>query len=126
MSHMLTDQNRAPIVEGLEAFLQKNATSFSLPGHKSGKGAAEDVKRLLGEGVFKSDTSTQKGVDDRLESQRVLQNAQHLAALAWGADHCYFSTNGTSLSNHVASFARQARATPCWWRATVTNRSLPD
>jgi arginine decarboxylase len=99
---MLTDQKRAPIIEGMEAFQKKSATSFSLPGHKSGKGAAEDVKRLMGEGVFKSDTSTQKGVDDRLESQRVLQNAQHLAALAWGANHCYFSTNGTSLSNHVA------------------------
>jgi len=62
---MLTDQNRAPIIEGMEAFQKKSAASFSLPGHKSGKGAAEDVKRLMGEGVFKSDTSTQKGIDDR-------------------------------------------------------------
>ena len=122
---MLTDQNRAPIVEGMEAFQKKSTTSFSLPGHKSGKGAADDVKRLMGEGVFKSDTSTQKGVDDRLESQGVLQNAQHLAALLWGADHCYFSTNGTSLSNQVSFLCAASPETPCWWRATATNRLLP-
>jgi arginine decarboxylase len=46
--------------------------------------------------------TTQKGIDDRRESKRVRQDAERLAAHAWGAEHCYFSTNGTSLSNHVA------------------------
>src|SRR3954447_20157496 len=38
-------------------------------------------------------------------SKHVRQNAERLAAKAWGAEHCFFSTNGTSLSNHVAMLA---------------------
>ena len=33
------------------------------------------------------------------------QRAEHLAAELWGATHCFFSTNGTSLSNHAAVLA---------------------
>ena len=32
----------------------------------------------------------------------MLQQAEHLAAEAWGAAYSYLSTNGTSLSNHAA------------------------
>ncbi|MFL5562632.1 MAG: aminotransferase class I/II-fold pyridoxal phosphate-dependent enzyme [Gemmatimonadaceae bacterium] len=99
---MTMDQSRAPIVESLRSQEKQDSVSFGPPGHESGKGAPDDVKHLLGEQVFKGDLATQKGIDDRLESKRIRQDAERLAAEAWGAAHCFFSTNGTSLSNHVA------------------------
>src|SRR3954452_10037985 len=99
---MLTDQTRAPIVEALAEFKAQGAISFGVPGHKSGKGAPDDIKQLLGATMFEADATTQKGIDDRRETKEVLQQAEHLAAEAWGAAYSYLSTNGTSLSNHAA------------------------
>jgi len=99
---MMTDQTRAPIVEALETFESENAISFGVPGHKSGKGAPSDVVSLLGKYAFRGDATTLKGIDDRRESKHVQHHAEELAAQAWGADECFFSTNGSSLSNHVA------------------------
>jgi arginine/lysine/ornithine decarboxylase len=99
---MTRDQAQAPILEGLKAYEKEGVTSFGVPGHKSGKGAPSDVKSLLGRYAFVGDATTQKGIDDRRMSKQVRQEAERLAAEAWGARHCFFSTNGTSLSNHVA------------------------
>src|SRR4051794_6439737 len=99
---MKAGQEKAPILEGLRRQQKADPTSFGVPGHKSGKGAGWDVTWLLGRGTFKGDATTFKGIDDRRMSKRVRQNAERLAAQAWGAKHCFFSTNGTSLSNHVA------------------------
>src|SRR5215218_3454620 len=95
---MMKDQDRAPIVEALKAHEKEDSTSFGPPGHQSGKGATSDMVKLLGKQTFAGDVTTQKGIDDRRESKRVCQDAERLAAQAWGAEHCYFSTNGTSRS----------------------------
>jgi arginine decarboxylase len=99
---MKAGQAKAPILEGLRQQQKSDPTSFGVPGHKSGRGAGWDIMWLLGRGTFKGDATTFKGIDDRRMSKRVRQNAEKLAARAWGAEHCFFSTNGTSLSNHVA------------------------
>src|SRR3954469_1158520 len=99
---MKAGQEKAPILEGLRHAQKVNPTSFGVPGHKSGKGAPWDVTWLLGRGTFKGDVTTFKGIDDRKMSKHVRQKAEKLAARLWGAEHCFFSTNGTSLSNHVA------------------------
>src|SRR3954453_18365187 len=99
---MKAGQGKAPILEGLRRQQKADPTSFGVPGHKSGKGAGWDITWLLGRSTFKGDATTFKGIDDRRMSGRVRQNAEKLAARAWGAEHCFFSTNGTSLSNHVS------------------------
>ena len=99
---MPMDQTKAPIVDALQAYKTQGTTSFGVPGHKSGVGATEDVKRLLGPDIFAADSTTEKGIDDRRETKRVVQQAEELAAEAWGAAQAHLSTNGTSLSNHVA------------------------
>jgi lysine decarboxylase len=102
MSKHRTDQTKAPIVDALRAYLRKDSSSFGLPGHRSGKGAPDDIKQLIGETAFKSDASVQKGIDDRRQSRQVQDSAEQIAAKAWGAEHCYFSTNGSTLSVHAA------------------------
>jgi len=76
-----------------------------VPGHKGGKGAPSDIYRLLGKYAFYADTTTQHGIDDRTESKKVVYKAEALAARAWGAKRCLFSTNGSSLSNHAVLLA---------------------
>jgi arginine decarboxylase len=99
---MKKDQRSAPIVDELKKKLKQDSVSIAIPGHKSGKGAPKDLLKVLGKDVFKADLSTQKGIGDRKESKQVRQSAERLAAELWGGDQAYFSTNGTSLSNHVA------------------------
>jgi len=99
---MKRGQDKAPILEGIRRQQSADPTSFGVPGHKSGKGAPSDITWLLGKYTFRGDSTTFKGIDDRKMSKRVRQTAEKLAARAWGAEHCFFSTNGTSLSNHVA------------------------
>jgi arginine decarboxylase len=102
---MASTHDQAPIVEALAAYLGESFSSFGVPGHKGGKGAPSDIYRLLGKYAFYADTTTQHGIDDRTESKKVLRKAEALAARAWGARRCLFSTNGSSLSNHAVLLA---------------------
>ena len=56
--------------------------SLAPPGHQNGRGATNDLKKLLGAQAFKGDATTQKGIDDRRESTCVRQDAERLAAEA--------------------------------------------
>jgi arginine decarboxylase len=102
---MPLDQSRAPILEALREVQARKPSTYGAPGHHAGKGAQGDVTKLIGGKVFKADVLTLKGVDDRRETKQVRQNAEQLAAEAWGADSCYFSSNGSTLSGQAAILA---------------------
>jgi arginine decarboxylase len=55
---MPMDQNQAPLLEALAKYRQSGAVSFGVPGHKSGKGATDDIKRVIGAQAFKADATT--------------------------------------------------------------------
>ena len=74
-------------------------------GPPCGKAATRDVTKLIGSQVFAADVLTLKGVDDRLETKQVRQTAEQLAAEAWGAESCFFSSNGSTLSGQAAILA---------------------
>jgi arginine/lysine/ornithine decarboxylase len=95
-------QDRAPILEALQTYLRASPISFEMPGHHAGKGAPHAVTRLIGAQAFKADCTPLKGLDDRGERKRISHRAEKLAAELWGADECYFSTAGSTLSNQVA------------------------
>ena len=95
-------QKKAPILDALATYSRSGSVSFGVPGHKAGRGATADIKRIVGAEAFASDATTQKGIDDRRETQHTIQRSEELAAQAWGADYAHLSTNGTSLSNHAA------------------------
>src|SRR4051812_15294143 len=100
---MKKNHTRAPIVEALRAYNASGITPFTTPGHKRGRGIiGDDATAGLGSEVYRADVPMLNGVDDRRESQDVQGQAEELAADAMGADKSYFSTNGSSLSAHVA------------------------
>jgi arginine/lysine/ornithine decarboxylase len=55
---MSMDQNQASLLNALAKYCQSDAASFGVPGHKSGKGATDDIKRVIGAQAFKADATT--------------------------------------------------------------------
>ncbi|WP_055480238.1 aminotransferase class I/II-fold pyridoxal phosphate-dependent enzyme [Sphaerimonospora mesophila] len=92
------DQSRAPVLEALVAYHERGDLSFTPPGHKQGRGVDPRVLAVLGEGVFRSDILVTNGLDDRLMTGGVLEDAQQLMAEAVNAQQAFFSTCGSSLS----------------------------
>ena len=92
------DQSRAPVLDALIAYRQRGDLSFTPPGHKQGRGVDPRVLTVLGKGVFEADVMMLNGLDDRLMSNGVLEEAQQLMAEAVNAQRAFFSTCGSSLS----------------------------
>src|SRR3954468_24426884 len=92
------DHTRAPIVEALQEFRRRGDVAYGPPGHRQGRGADPRLIEVLGEGLFAADVLSLNGLDDRRQSQGILQQAQELMADAVHAEQAFFSTCGSSLS----------------------------
>jgi arginine/lysine/ornithine decarboxylase len=99
------DHSRAPVLEALREFRERGYVPFNPPGHKQGRGADRRVLDVVGEDVFASDVISVNGLDDRLMTHGVLEQAQELMADAVSAEHTFFSTCGSSLSVKSAMLA---------------------
>ena len=89
------NQNRLPFVESLEQYKKQHMVPFHTPGHKIGKGAPALLTEWMGK-ALPYDLGLMYAIDDYHEPERELLEAQQLAAQAFGADHTWFSINGTS------------------------------
>lgn len=94
------DHRRAPIVEALRADLAAAPVAFSTPGHKHGAGASAELRGLLGPEVFAADVWLGTAAHDR-----VVGDAEALAADAWEADRSFFLVNGASSGNQALLLA---------------------
>lgn len=68
------------------------------PGHRQGRGVAENALAVLVRDTYRSDVLASAGLDDSSSSNGYLQKAQELVADAVGAEQAFFSTCGSSLS----------------------------
>ena len=89
------NQNRLPFVESLEEYKKQHMVPFHTPGHKIGVGAPTLLTEWMGS-ALSYDLGLMYAIDDYHEPERELLEAQQLAAQAFGADHTWFSINGTS------------------------------
>ncbi len=96
------NQHAAPIIDALGKVERTILSGFGAPGHGAGRAVTRDVLKLVGRRAFEADVLTPKGLDDRTERGQVVQEAHALAAEAWGADLCRFSTGGSTQSLHTA------------------------
>jgi arginine/lysine/ornithine decarboxylase len=76
--------------------------SFAIPAHNGGRGPLPEVAKWAGLDAVRSDVSMSHGVDTRDRAWKVQSTAQELFAEAVGAKQVLFSTNGSSMSVHVA------------------------
>ncbi len=91
----LQDQSRAPIFEALERYKSMRIVPFDVPGHKRGKGNPE-LTRFLGEKCLTVDVNSMKPLDNLCHPVSVIQEAEALAARAFGAQYAFFMVNGTT------------------------------
>lgn len=98
-------QQSTPYVDALLAYSALRTGRFQVPGHKGGLGADPAMVELVGEAGLRNDIpSVTEGVDIGAEPTP-FQQAQQLAAEAWGAARSWFLINGASQGNHAVLMA---------------------
>jgi arginine decarboxylase len=101
----LPPQESTPYVDAILAYSAFDPGRFQVPGHKGGLGADPSLVELVGETSLRNDIpSITEGVDIGPEPTP-FQQAQLLAAEAWGAKRTWFLINGASQGNHSTCMA---------------------
>jgi arginine decarboxylase len=89
-------QSHTPLFSGLVQHSKKNPIQFHIPGHKKGKGIAPEFREFIGDNALSIDLINIGPLDDLHQPKGMIKEAQDLAAEAFGADHTFFSVQGTS------------------------------
>src|SRR4051812_4534580 len=96
------EQDAAPIADAIRDYWDRGMLTFGIPAHNGARGPASDIASLIGAQAVRSDLPMSHGLDTRDRAWEVQTTAQELFAEAVGAKQVLFSTNGSSLSVHVA------------------------
>ncbi len=102
---------QTPFFDNLKQYAQRPMGTFHALPIARGKSIFKsnwirDMGEFYGENLFLAESSaTTGGLDSLLEPTGNIKLAQDLAARAFGADHAYYSTNGTSSSNKIVGQA---------------------
>ena len=89
-------QEETPLLAAMLKYVTDGAMPFHTPGHKQGKGMHPVLKDLLGQQTLALDLALMEELDDLHEPHGPIKYAQDLAAQLYGADHSFFSVNGTT------------------------------
>ena len=89
------NQQQMPFVEALEDYKEEHYVPFHTPGHKIGVGAHPILQDWMGP-ALPYDLGVMYALDDLHEPEGALKEAQELTAQLYGAEHCWFSINGTT------------------------------
>ena len=99
------EQPTAPYLEAVTAYGLRGSTRFHVPGHKGGGGADPGLRSALGPGALLLDVPQDIEGIDLGPAPTPYQRAERLAAEAYGAEHCWFLTNGATQGNHALCLA---------------------
>ena len=98
-------QSATPYLDALRAYAAREPGRLHVPGHKGGAVADRALVEAFGERALSLDIpALTEGVDAGPEPTP-FQQAQELAAQAWGAARSWFLINGASQGNHAACVA---------------------
>ncbi|WP_077614440.1 aminotransferase class I/II-fold pyridoxal phosphate-dependent enzyme [Caenibacillus caldisaponilyticus] len=90
------NQQDTPLFSGLLHYIKNNPLPFHIPGHKKGRGMDRAFREFMGENALAIDLINIAPLDDLHHPHGMIQDAQKLAAEAFGADATFFSVQGTS------------------------------
>ncbi|MCU9612251.1 aminotransferase class I/II-fold pyridoxal phosphate-dependent enzyme [Caldibacillus lycopersici] len=90
------NQFDTPLFTGILEHIKKNPIQFHIPGHKKGVGVDPEFRNFIGDNAFSMDLINIAPLDDLHQPKGIIKEAQLLAAEAFGADHTFFSVQGTS------------------------------
>lgn len=89
-------QFETPLFSGLLEHAKKDPIQFHIPGHKKGAGMDTEFRDFIGDNALSIDLINIGPLDDLHAPKGIIKQAQDLAAEAFGADHTFFSVQGTS------------------------------
>ena len=89
-------QLETPLFDALLKHRNRHPVQFHIPGHKKGQGMDPAFREFVGDNVLSIDLINIAPLDDLHSPKSVIAQAQKLAAEAFGADHTFFSVQGTS------------------------------
>jgi arginine decarboxylase len=95
-------QSDTPYLDALREFAARNPGRLHVPGHKGGAGADPRLVGAIGERALALDIPALMWGIDVGHEPVPFDEAQRLAAEAWGARRTWFLVNGASQGNHVA------------------------
>ena len=107
----VADRFKTPYFDNLQKYAQRPIGTFHALPIARGKSIFKsnwisDMGRFYGINLFLAESSaTTGGLDSLLEPTGNIKTAQDMAARAFGADHVFFVTNGTSTSNKMVEQA---------------------
>jgi arginine decarboxylase len=99
------DQNRTPYFDALMDYVDAGVVPFHTPGHMQGHGMDPAFREFVGDNVLAIDLTQIRGLDDLLQPTEAIDEAQRLAAEAYGADHSFFLINGSTSGNQIMMMA---------------------
>jgi arginine decarboxylase len=100
-----SNQAKTPFVDAVLEYSARETGRLQVPGHKGGLAADPSMVELVGmTGLVNDVPSVTEGVDIGPEPTP-FQQAQLLAAEAWGAARTWFLINGASQGNHATCMA---------------------
>ena len=94
------DQRRTPYFDALSEYASVPRAAFHTPGHIQGKGAHDRLSDLFGARKLELDLCTGLGSLDGVVGS-ALEQAEALAAAAYGADRSWFLVNGSTSGNQA-------------------------
>ncbi|MTH77016.1 decarboxylase [Paracoccus aestuariivivens] len=103
----IDDRFRTPFFDNLKKYAMRPISTFHALPIARGKSVFKsdwirDMGEFYGLNIFLAESSaTTGGLDSLLEPTGNIKMAQEMAARAFGADHVFFVTNGTSTSNKM-------------------------
>jgi lysine decarboxylase len=99
------EQPAAPYLDAVIAYGFRGSTRFHVPGHKGGDGADPGLRTAIGDRALLLDIPQDiEGVDIG-PSPTPYEQAELLAAQAYGASRTWFLTNGATQGNHALCLA---------------------
>ncbi|MCY0876697.1 MAG: aminotransferase class V-fold PLP-dependent enzyme [Firmicutes bacterium] len=90
------NQQQTPLLSALMAHAARKPLQFHIPGHKTGKAMDPEFRSIIGDTALSLDLINIGPLDDLMHPTGIIQEAQVLAAEAFGADATFFSVQGTS------------------------------
>jgi lysine decarboxylase len=97
------DHETTPYLDAFVRYRERDPGRFVVPGHKGGPAADPGLSEAIGRLALEMDIPAgMPGIDVGSDiSQNFFQQAQELAADAWGAKRSWFLVNGGSGGNHA-------------------------
>ncbi|WP_078430618.1 aminotransferase class I/II-fold pyridoxal phosphate-dependent enzyme [Alkalihalobacterium alkalinitrilicum] len=92
----MSQQHLTPLYSGVKNHAKKDPIQFHIPGHKKGNGIDPEFREFIGLNALSIDLINIGPLDDLHHPHGIIKEAQELAAEAFGADHTFFSVQGTS------------------------------